>query len=81
MALRALHVWQLDNDGIPKLDKNGERIPHKKLNVAKTYKELNAAERRSFDDQIRFYNMSKQFKAASLLGGISHAQDVIAQAQ
>ena len=47
----------------------------------KTYKELTLAERRSFDDQINFYNMAKQFKAAKLLGGISHAQDVIGQAK
>jgi len=81
MALRALHVWQLDEKGNPKVDKNGERIPHKKQNVAKTYKELSPAERRSFDDQIRFYNMGKQFNAAKLLGGISDAKDVIGQAQ
>ena len=80
MAHRSLHVWQLDDEGNPKLDKSGKRIPHRKLNTAKTYKELNSAEKRTFDDQLHHYNMSQQARAASVLGELKEVLAVLGQA-
>lgn len=78
MALRALHVWKLDDEGKPLLDRNGEKIPHKKAGIAKTYKELNPAEKRSFDDALKHYDMRKKARAVNLLGEILDAKDVMA---
>ncbi len=80
MALRALHVWQLDSDGIPKVDKNGERIPHRKLNTAKTYKELSSDEKASFDNQVRVFETGNHTWAANFVREYEHARALLAQA-
>ena len=80
MALRSLWVWQLDDEGNPKLDQNGERIPHRKMNTAKTYKELSPAEKRSFDDQLHHYDMHEQARAANVLGELKDVLAVLGQA-
>ena len=51
--LRPLHQWQLDDEGNPKLDKDGKRIPHKKAGQRKADKDLSDADRRSQEDQER----------------------------
>ena len=80
MAHRPLWVWELDERGNPKLDQNGERIPHRKPNTAKTYKELNPAEKRTFDDQLHQYDMREQAQAANVLGELKDALAVLGQA-
>ena len=80
MAHRPLWVWEIDDEGNPKLDKFGARIPHRKLNTAKTYKELSPAEKRSFDGQLHQYDMSRQARAVNVLGELKDALKVLGQA-
>ena len=71
--LRPLHLWQLDDEGNPKLDKNGERIPHKKAGQRKADKDLSDAERQSQEDQENFRIGREQALAKQVIKPIADA--------
>ena len=75
--LRPIWVWQLDDEGKPKLDKKGERIPHKKAGQRKADKDLSDAERKSQEDQQKRYHGIRRARAAAVLAPIANAEAVL----
>jgi len=75
--LRPIWVWQLDDEGNPKLDKNGERIPHKKAGERKADKDLSDADRQSQVDQQTMYHGNRRRNAAAVLRPIADAEAVL----
>lgn len=49
---RPLHVWQLDENGNCKLDKHGNKIPHKRQGQAKKESELTPEDIERRKDQL-----------------------------
>ena len=77
MALKPLHVWKLDADGNPKLDRHGFRIEHPKMGKAKTRKEMSDAEREHYDQQLADTADQRRRLAARVLQPIQKAQQVL----
>ena len=77
MALRPLHQYELDKNHEPKLDKDGKKILHRKAGQPKKYSDYSPAEKKGFDDSIRYDTSVKKLMARRVLGNIAKAQAVL----
>ena len=75
MPLRPLHIWEVDENGNPKLDRHGEKIPHRKQGQPKKYpSEFTDDEREDYDDQLRAEKLRAEWEARNVLDPIAKAR-------
>ena len=72
-----LHHWQLDKNGRPKLNANGERVPHKKRGQRKTLDEMSPEERDYVERSEARLKHVAQRQALDVLGPIGEAKETL----